>query len=107
MYVSLRWSSTYQDVCYYILTARAIPDIAVKHASEEQLAIDPVSQYVFMQLVPTIPITSQRRRTLWWQAYPMIPSLLVGRSRRDHFDSLRSHPMFSTWICGSSEEGDN
>jgi hypothetical protein len=45
------------------LTARAIPDVGffVKHASDGTAAIDPVSQYVFMQLVPTIPITSPYR----------------------------------------------
>jgi hypothetical protein len=96
------------------LTARAIPDVGFREARVwmEQLAIDPVSQYVFyaactiLWLPEHLPAPTDG--TLWWQAYPMIPSLLVGPVvlREIISIALVLSDVLVLSICGS-EEGDN
>jgi hypothetical protein len=96
------------------LTARAIPDVGFREARVwmEQLAIDPVSQYVFYAAC-TISWLPDHLPTdgalLWWQAYPMVPSLLVGPVvlREIISIALVLSDVLVLWICGSSEEGDN
>jgi hypothetical protein len=96
------------------LTARAIPDVGFREARVwmEQLAIDPVSQYVFYAACTLLWLPDHFPKDgalLWWQAYPMIPSLLVGPVvlREIISIALVLSDVLVLWICGSSEEGDN
>lgn len=95
------------------LTARAIPDVGFREARVwmEQLAVDPVSQYVFYAActIVWLPDHQPPDGALWWQSYPMIPSLLVGPVvlREIISIALVLSDVLVLWICGSSEEGDN
>jgi hypothetical protein len=94
------------------LTARAIPDVGFREARVwmEQLAIDPVSQYVFYAActILWLPENLPTDGALWWQSYPMVPSLLVGPVvlREIISIALVLSDVLVLCICGS-EEGDN
>ena len=65
------------------LAARAIPEIGLRKARVwiEDLARDPVSQYVFYTacVIFWLPSQSKSAATLWWTAFtPLVPFLLVG-----------------------------
>jgi hypothetical protein len=64
-----------------LLTARAIPDVGFRKARiwMTQLAVDPVSQYVFYAACTMLWLPAKQPLVArWWQAYPMVPSILVG-----------------------------
>jgi hypothetical protein len=95
------------------LAARAIPDVGFREARVwmEQLATDPVSQYVFYTACTMLwlPDRLPTNGALWWQSHAMIPSLLVGPVVLREIIStvLVLSDVLVLWICGSSEKGDN
>lgn len=61
------------------LAARAIPEIGLRRARVwmEELAIDPVSQYVFYAASVLFWLSSQSPEA-WWRKYPLVPIILVS-----------------------------
>jgi hypothetical protein len=93
------------------LTARAIPEVGLRKARlwMEQLAADPVSQYVFYSacILLWLP-TNMGATTEWWQEHRMVPALLVGPVllRELVSSALVISDVLVLWTCSSiGDEG--
>lgn len=91
-----------------LVTARAIPEVGLGKARiwMQELAADPVSQYLFYAACVLLWLPTQPG-TAWWQAYPITTLLLVGPIILREFisTSLVISDVLVLWSTSSTSEG--
>jgi len=95
------------------LAARAIPEIGLRQSRlwMQQLAMDPVSQYVFYSacILLWLPSSLPSTGSAWWQDFPLITTLLVGPIVLREIVStlLVASDVLVLWTCSHASDNNS